>query len=94
MTLKAVWISVLAALVASAPVDLAFAAKKKYAPLKGTQYLTKRPGGYSYKYSDSINTRKFNDPAFGPQAQGQPFDNGFFFATPTGTHGGDTPYMH
>lgn len=68
---------------------------KKYPPLKGVIYGKKRrPGGYTYKYADAIDTRKFNDPALSYQTQGGPFDNGFFFETPRAPFGGQTPYMH
>ena len=53
-----------------------------------------RPGYSQLKKSDLIPTRKFVDPALGPRAQGQPFDNGFFFETPRGPYGGTSPYMH
>jgi hypothetical protein len=53
-----------------------------------------RPGYSRLSKSDTIDTRKFKDPSQGPRAQGQPFDNGFFFETPRGPYGGTTPYMH
>ncbi|MGE0380217.1 MAG: hypothetical protein AB7O90_05150 [Hyphomicrobium sp.] len=73
----------------------AVAKSKASKPLTGVIYGKKRRvGGYKYSYADSINTRKFTDPALSAQSQGQPFDNGFFFATPTMPYGGDAPYMH
>ncbi len=48
-----------AMITASAPAD---AAKKGYKPLKGTiYYKQRRVGGYSYKYVDAIDTRRFVD---------------------------------
>jgi len=63
-------------------------------PLRGVIYGGRRVGGYSYKYIQGINTRKFNDPSLSFRAQGEPFDNGFFFETPRGPYGGYAPYMH
>ncbi len=70
--------------------------KKKPYVLRGTSRLPlkTRRKAYSYKYSDVIESRKFNDPALGPNAQGEPFDNGFFFETPRGPFGGTAPYFH
>lgn len=80
------------------PLSSAFAVvkHKHYAshPLKGTIYMTRRPGGYSYHYVDAINTRRFVDPSMTRQTNGGPFDSGFFFETPKGPFGGTTPYMH
>lgn len=85
----------LIALTPSGPAEAASGAKAK-SPyvLKGTSHLPRRR---AYKYlrkSHTIETRKFYDPSFGPRAQGEPFDNGFFFETPSGPFGGYTPYMH
>ncbi len=70
--------------------------KKKPYVLRGTSRvpLKTRRKAYSYKYSDVIDGRKFHDPALGPNAQGEPFDNGFFFETPRGPFGGTSPYFH
>lgn len=63
--------------------------------LKGTSYLPQRRPAYrNLRKSDIYESRKFNDPAFGPRSQGQPFDNGFFFETPQGPFGGTSPYIH
>lgn len=70
-------------------------AKSGYHPLKGTIYYKhRRVGGYSYKYVDAIDTRRFVDPSLSMQSNGGPFDSGFFFSTPYPPHGGDAPYMH
>ena len=53
-----------------------------------------RPAYAKLRKSDLIDTRKFRDPALGLRAQGEPFDNGFFFERPRGPFGGYTPYMH
>ncbi len=71
------------------------AAKKGYKPLKGTiYYKQRRIGGYSYKYVDAIDTRRFVDRSMTAQSNGGPFDSGFFFTQPWAPHGGDAPYMH
>ncbi len=71
------------------------AAKKVYRPLKGTSYYKQRRiGGYSYKYVDGIDTRRFVDRSMTQQTVAGPFDSGFFFTQPWGPHGGDAPYMH
>ena len=68
--------------------------------------FTQRKGGYSYNYAESINTygdsrsnyggaSVFRDPMLDRQTNAGPFDHGFFFDSGmTGTHGGDSPYMH
>lgn len=64
-----------------------------------------RRGGYSYDYQDSINTygdantlyggnTGYSDPYVDRQTVAGPFDNGYFFNTPTGPQGGSSPYMH
>lgn len=81
-----------AMITASVPAD---AAKKGYKPLKGTiYYKQRRIGGYSYKYVDAIDTRRFVDRSMTAQSNAGPFDSGFFFTQPTAPHGGDAPYMH
>jgi hypothetical protein len=53
-----------------------------------------RRGGYSYKYLQGTNTRKFVDPTVTNQTVAGPFDSGFFFSSPVGgRNGGDSPYM-
>lgn len=89
-------IAVLAAIFALAALaPMAPAEAKKGTVLKGKSYYKySRPGYKKLKKSDTYETRKFSDPAIGPRAQNQPFDNGWFFETPTGPFGGYTPYMH
>jgi len=82
---------VLGTSVVSAPVE---AASKKVAegkPLRGTVRPYRHGGGYSYKYIQVVNTRRFTEPA--SQSVSGPFDSGFFFSTPSAPHGGDSPYM-
>jgi hypothetical protein len=57
-------------------------------------YRQARPGYSKLRKSDLIETKKFRDPNLSFRAQGEPFDNGFFFETPRGPFGGYTPYMH
>jgi hypothetical protein len=66
-------------------------AKEK--PLRGVVRPAPKRGGYSYKYLQGTNTRKFVDPTVTSQTRAGPFDNGFFFSTPNAPHGGDSPYM-
>ncbi len=68
--------------------------------------FSQRKGGYSYNYAESINTygdsrskyggsSVFRDPMLDRQTNAGPFDHGFFFDSGiSGTHGGDSPYMH
>ena len=64
-----------------------------------------RRGGYSYSYTDSINTYGnsrtnngaadvYRDPNLDKQTNAGPFDHGFFFDSGLGSHGGDSPYMN
>lgn len=102
--MKFISASVLAAVAVAFATSLAFtaatsmpaeAAKKVSKPLKGTiYYKQRRIGGYSYKYVDAIDTRRFTDPSMSQQSYGGPFDSGFFFNQPWAPHGGDAPYMH
>mgnify|MGYP001812023056 CR=1 FL=1 len=59
---------------------------------------TKRRGGYSYDYLDTINTYgnvdEFRDPDVDRQSIMGPFDSGFFFDSATGLAGGSAPYMN
>ncbi|MEQ8825027.1 MAG: hypothetical protein RIC14_11700 [Filomicrobium sp.] len=74
---------------------------------KGTRVkgYTKRRGGYSYKYEDSINTYGNSRSNYGGvnawrdynadrQTNAGPFDHGFFFDSGIAPHGGSSPYMH
>lgn len=75
------------------------AAKKVYAkpskPLTGIIYGNqRRPGGYSYKYSDVITPGSRTNPAVTGLYPSGPLDGDFFYATPHGPFGGYTPYMH
>ena len=67
--------------------------------------FVQRRGGYSYDYSDSINTygnsrsnyggaSVYRDPNLDRQTVAGPFDHGFFFDSGIGSHGGDSPYMN
>jgi hypothetical protein len=84
--------AVLALPTVSAP---AFAqnAGAKTKPLRGVVRPSPRRGGYSYKYLQGVDTRRFTDPTITEQTVGGPFDSGFFFSSPTATRGGDSPYM-
>lgn len=67
---------------------------KKGKPLRGVVRPYRRIGGYSYKYLQGTDTRKFVDPTLQNQSISGPFDSGFFFSSPTiGRNGGDSPYM-
>ena len=63
---------------------------KKSKGLKGSIGYRK---AYSYSKSDVIgsDSRRFYDPSIA--RQGGPFDNGFFYDSAIGLHGGDSPYM-
>lgn len=75
--------------------------KKQYAqgekPLRGVVRY-KRQGGYSYKSNDTVSTGatyKFIDPDYTRQGgPSGPFDNGFFFDSGIGPHGGQSPYQN
>jgi len=59
---------------------------------------TRRRGGYSYTYEETINTYsnvdEFRDPGVDQQSVFGPFDSGFFFDTGRGLAGGNAPYMN
>jgi hypothetical protein len=66
---------------------------------------TERRGGYSYSYSDTINTygdarsrygatELFRDPMLDRQTNAGPFDHGFFFESGVSPRGGNSPYMN
>lgn len=76
---------------ASAPAFAQSGAKEK--PLRGVVRPAPRRGGYSYKYLQGTDTRKFNDPTYSSQTRAGPFDSGFFFSSPAQPNGGDSPYM-
>lgn len=67
---------------------------KAHKPLRGVIYGHRRIGGYSYKYSDVIDTRKFYDRSYGGPNSGGAIDHDFFWPRATAPHGGDTPYLH
>lgn len=65
-------------------------------------YLARR-GGYSFTASDTVNTtigsrslyggtNVFRDRQLDSQTVGGPFDHGYFFNSPIGPRGGDSPY--
>ena len=67
--------------------------------------FVQRRGGYSYKWSDTINTygdsrtrygsvNSYRDPNLDRQSLSGPFDHGFFFDSGMGRIGGSAPYMH
>jgi len=67
-------------------------------------YVARR-GGYSYSYSDTINTygdsrslygatQSFRDPMVDRQTNAGPFDHGFFFESGVAPRGGNSPYMN
>lgn len=76
------------------PQDVAQAQQtaKKEKPLRGVVRPARR-GGYSYKYLQGTDTRRFIDPTINAQTNAGPFDSGFFFSSPNAPHGGDSPYM-
>jgi len=89
---------VVAVIIAVMPVHSAQAAKGKKSvknkPLRVTVHRRKPRGGYSYKKSDTIGSRNIYRFVHPPrQSRGGPFDNGFFFETPSGPFGGYSPYM-
>lgn len=66
---------------------------------------TRRGGGYSYSYEDTINTygdsrslygatQSFRDPSMDRQTNAGPFDHGFFFDSGAAPRGGNSPYMN
>lgn len=64
-------------------------------PLRGVVRPAPKRGGYSYKYLQGTDTRKFTDPTSTSQSVSGPFDSGFFFNSPSiGRNGGDSPYMN
>ncbi|MBS0240739.1 MAG: hypothetical protein JSS20_01090 [Proteobacteria bacterium] len=81
--------------------------KYKYRHHKHPQvrgYVSRR-GGYSYSYSDTINTygdsrnrygatQSFRDPMLDRQTTAGPFDDGFFFESGIAPRGGNSPYMN
>ena len=65
----------------------------------------KRVGGYSYSFSDTINTygdsrtrfgstNSYRDPMLGRQTTSGPFDHGFFFESGVAPRGGNSPYLN
>lgn len=83
--------ALLALPVVPAPAVAQSGAKEK--PLRGVVRPAPRRGGYSYKYLQGVDTRKFTDPTISAQTMAGPFDSGFFFSSPNAPHGGDSPYM-
>ena len=83
--------ALLALPVVPAPAVAQSGAKEK--PRRGVVRPAPRRGGYSYKYLQGVDTRKFTDPTISAQTRAGPFDSGFFFSSPNAPHGGDSPYM-
>lgn len=65
----------------------------------------KRPGGYSYTPSDTVNTygdsrtkygslNSYRDPMADRQTKFGPFDHGFFFDSGIAPRGGNSPYQN
>jgi hypothetical protein len=63
-------------------------------PLQGTIYYKRRRGGYSYRYSDVMNSRTATDPGLSRYHRSGPLDGDFFFERPRPPFGGNTPYMN
>jgi hypothetical protein len=79
--------------------------KSGYSDSTRVKGYAERRGGYSYSYSDSINTygdsrslygsaSAYRDPNLDKQTNAGPFDHGFFFDSGVGARGGDSPYMN
>ena len=80
--------------------------KSNYYRGKGAQVRSyRRRGGYSYNYSDTIDTygnararygstNSYRDPMLGRQTTSGPFDNGFFFESGVAPRGGNSPYLN
>ena len=81
---------------ASAQTQKQYAKKyKSNGPLRGTIYGNRRrPGGYSYKYSDVITPGSRYNPAVTGMYDSGVIDSDFFYPRPSGPFGGYTPYMH
>ena len=65
----------------------------------------RRVGGYSYSYSDVVNTyglsrslygsvNVWRDPTLDRQTRSGPFDHDFFFDSGVAPRGGNSPYLH
>lgn len=65
---------------------------------------TSGKGGYSYSYADTVNTygdsrtkfggaSVYRDRSLDRQTTAGPFDQGYFFDSGVGLHGGDSPYL-
>ncbi len=91
----------MAGVVAATPVTAAEKDKKSSYRKAGKV----RAGGYSYDYSDTINTygdsrslygstQSFRDPMLDRQTNAGPFDHGFFFESGNAPRGGNSPYMN
>jgi hypothetical protein len=101
--ISAIVISVLALVLASA--SEAGSRHRQYQNGPQVKGYVARRGGYSYSYTDSINTYGnsrtnngaadvYRDPSLDKQTNAGPFDHGFFFDSGLGSHGGDSPYMN
>ncbi|MBA2125354.1 hypothetical protein DLM45_03830 [Hyphomicrobium methylovorum] len=105
MTSKFFSVALLGGLVAILAFPADAAPKSRQAAQEEGYTVRRGPGGYSYNYSDSINTygdsrsrygaaSSYRDPRLDRQTPAGPFDHGFFFDSAIGTNGGDAPYMH
>jgi hypothetical protein len=65
-------------------------------PLEVVIHARRRHGGYSYGVFEVIgsNGRSIAPYARVKQSPGGPFDEGFFFDSGMGLHGGNSPYQH
>ncbi len=80
--------------------------KSNYYRRKGTRSRgSNRRGGYSYSFTDTINTygdsntlfggaNSFRDPLLDRQTSSGPFDKGFFFDSGVAPRGGNSPYLN
>ncbi len=81
----------------------AYRNRTKYKRRPQVRGFIARRGGYSFDASDTVNTtvgtrslyggtNVFRDRQLDSQTIGGPFDHGFFFNSPVGPRGGDSPY--
>lgn len=94
----------MAGLAFTTPADAGEGYKTSKAKPQVRGYASRR-GGYSYSYSDTINTygdsrslygatQSFRDPMLDRQTNAGPFDHGFFFESGVAPRGGNSPYMN
>jgi hypothetical protein len=104
--IKAIVSSLLISGLALSMAATADAGERQYRNGPQVKGYAERRGGYSYTYSDSVNTygdsrtksggaSVYRDPNLDRQTNAGPFDHGFFFDSGIiGSHGGDSPYMN